>query len=63
MFKSLTEAIRENRQLKQERTKDRAATWMRHKELLDKAAGVSTVDLVCHPDTWRRVSLWAFKSS
>lgn len=34
--------------------------WRRHKELLDKAAGVSTVNLVCHPETWRRVSPWAF---
>jgi hypothetical protein len=39
-----------NRQLKQERTKEEATSWSRHTELLDKAAGVSTVNLVCHPE-------------
>jgi hypothetical protein len=60
VFKNLTEAIRANKQFKQERAKERAAAWSRHTDLLDKAAGVSTVNLVCHPETWRRASLWAF---
>jgi hypothetical protein len=41
------------RKEKDERRTARLAESARHKELLSKAAGISSVLMVCHPDTWR----------
>jgi hypothetical protein len=50
----------EQQKIKDERLKAKAERWQVHEALLDKAAGVSTVTLVCHPLTWREVYYWAY---
>lgn len=42
--------------LAEEERAERLALWTKHKELLDKAAGVSRVSFTCHADTWNFVN-------